>query len=344
MRVRVGIVTIGGVDRVSRRRLGITRVYPLRIGAPPVTILVEIVPGYLEALVDLTVTVVIYAVTNLRCIGIHIGIGIVTVGAIHRVPRRRLGITHIDILCCVPETVAVGVQVVAICGHILIDLSVTIVIDTVTNLRCLRIDIGISVVTVGPIHRITRWRLGITCIDILGRIAETIPVQVAVVAKRGHILVDLTVTVIIDAVANLRCFGIDIGVRVIAVTGGTEIVGVGIYLVRIMILRAIVADVPDEVGVAIKLIRVIVLRAVVFQVGNAVPIGVFENLDHGEDTVDRACRDWPLLRIEDVSVRRRKRIVAGRCIRGHAEVDLSDGARAAFDQGARITDQDVYTA
>jgi len=206
----LAVVAVVGVrDVAGRHRTG-----ERGVGGISVAVAVGIgVEGGLHPFVDVAVAVVVGAVTDLRCARIDVRpavVAVVVIGDISvrdgaRVARR--------------ERVAVAIVVgIGVEGglHPLVDLRVAVVVGTVTDFAVGRVVVRVAVVAVGVVRDVAGGRRTRHRRD--RRIAEAVVVVVEVVGVLDA-LVDVSVAVVVDQIADFRRGRVDGAVAVVAVVG-----------------------------------------------------------------------------------------------------------------------------
>jgi len=167
-------------------------------------------------LVDQTVAVVVDPVgTVVARAGVDGGVGIVAVGGVGHVAGGRAATGE----AVARVAVAVAVAVVVAGDHVargVARASVAVVVDPVVaaGLRRAEVDRAVAVVAVGGVANVARGRRAIG--DRGTRVALAVTVGVGVEGGQ-HPLVDVTVAVVVHAVADLGGGGVDGAVGVVAV-------------------------------------------------------------------------------------------------------------------------------
>ncbi len=170
----------------------------------------------LETPVDFTVAVVVDAVADLGESVIHIRIGIIAVPRHWTENRTFGGLTSRDAFYGVSITVIVDARpdfIVGIIHDTGVGVAVAVVVDAVAELVGGGVDGGVAVVAVLPVVGVPFRH--VARLD-FGAAAVAVAIGVGVVGLGGA-LVDLTVAVVVDLVADLRGAGVDLGVGIVAV-------------------------------------------------------------------------------------------------------------------------------
>ncbi len=98
--------------------------------------------------------------------------------------------------------------------YALIHDSITIIIDAIADFGCAGVNIGIGIIAVIVVADISWWQGASQCRVI--RITETISIRVCIVGVLNGIIDD-SITVIVDSIADFGCTGVNIGIGIIAV-------------------------------------------------------------------------------------------------------------------------------
>ena len=245
--IGVGVVAVRIIGDVTRRSGAILD----RIGRVAIPVAVRIgVEGGLHPFVDLPVAVVVDAVADLRCCRVDRRVCVVAiqVGRVHqfigRLEARGSGTGCRDYTGCIPVVILVfipglegmdrrvvvvavdRVEVGELGGQFITFrpftarhgyISAVAVIVHIVVPALIRKLIGVGVVAVRIVGDVTR-RSG-AILDCIGRVAVTVAVRIGVEGGL-HPFVDLSVAVVVDAVADLCCCRVDRRVCVVAIQVG----------------------------------------------------------------------------------------------------------------------------
>ncbi len=190
-------------------------------------------------LVGHAIAVVVHAIAPLVRTGVDPDLGVIAVRGVGNVPSGQVtgvgGVTH------VPIAVPVGVRVPDLhVDRIVVDVAVTVVVDTIALLVRTGVDPSVGVVTVGGVADVPRGEH--TVLNGVGHVAVTIHVGVRVPDLHvDRIVVDVAVTVVVDTIALLVRTGVDPSVGVVTVggvrdvSGGGAAGGLGVTLVAVAV-------------------------------------------------------------------------------------------------------------
>ena len=207
--------------RQSREAIGCT-------GAIAITIGVGVARDHLtrETVVDREIAVVVDEITHLNCAGVNCVVTVVAVvvetnltSRTYRGSRSRT----IDRVChtsAVTITVRVDVAEHHIAGESVVGHERAVVVDRIADLYGTGEDRRRSVVAVTEDRRSTRGALRRIRHDHTDTATEAVHVTIRVAGRRhaNEHVVDRTVTVVVEAVADLGGTGMDLVVRVVALT------------------------------------------------------------------------------------------------------------------------------
>ncbi|HEX4826495.1 MAG TPA: hypothetical protein VFV19_19525 [Candidatus Polarisedimenticolaceae bacterium] len=191
-------VDLGRVRHEAAIVAGVT--HTVAVGVNPRTVLI-----------DLTVTVVVDAVTHLGGARVDAWISIVAISA-QNYPTRRCATRDLRIRG-VAVTIAIGVSIQRVCDSF-VNQPVAVIINPIACFASGRIDERIRVVAISGLKNPSWWRVARELSD--GWIAKSVAIKI-LKYRSEQPFVDLTVTVVVDAVTDFSGPWMNCGIGVIAI-------------------------------------------------------------------------------------------------------------------------------
>jgi len=185
--------------------------------AVTISIVVEIeIEQMCDRFIDRAVAVVVKAITYFECVEVNRGIGIIAVLEVTAVSvGNSAGLSGASASRAAAITVEIRIGP-GLLHDLFVDAAVAVIVTSVAALCCVGMDIVAGIVTVMCVECVP-LRLHTREGRLLG-IAERIAIKVGIEGLAGgKIFVELTITVIIDAVTPLGGIGIHLGVVIVAV-------------------------------------------------------------------------------------------------------------------------------
>jgi hypothetical protein len=176
--------------------------------------------------VALAITVIVDTVVpGVHRAGVHVRVVVITVGVI--VDESVTGAClHRAVRVSIP--IAVGVYPEALRIHcVLVNLSIAVIVEGVTDLTSKRIDEDVGVITVAALKNVAFWR--VTALD--RTLIDTEAVAIAVWVPGGRssgALIHLSIAVVVQAIAELDRIRVHGVVLVVAVIDIIEAIAVGV--------------------------------------------------------------------------------------------------------------------
>jgi len=186
--------------------------------------------GVHNVIVDLTITVIVEIVAEFDCKRVDVTVPIVTIGAVGHIASRVIGRAKLDSYGQISIAITICIRVVENrIGGVVINAPIAVIIHLVADFKSTRVDRGITVATIRGVAHIARGLVAGQ--QNAGRIAVAIGIRIGIPGLHSPginavvLIINETITVIVNAVADFRGFGIDVCIAVITVDAVSDVAG-----------------------------------------------------------------------------------------------------------------------